>query len=1102
MSRGRGSSFEYRVLGPVEVLYAGEPIAVTAPKERDLLALLLLAANRPVPAEELIDGLWGSSPPATARTTLQNYVKRLRRALAAAGDREVLATTPGGYLLRSDQAFLDLREFGQLTGAAAEAAERGDHAAASARLRAALALWRGDALAGCRAERLSLTEAPRLDESRAVAFENRIESDLRLGRHADVLGEIRAETARHPLRERLHGHLMTALYRSGHRSEALAAYQHARELLVRELGLEPGPELISLHARILADDPGLLAAAASPLAPAARTEPRERAAPAAALPAQLPPSVPVLVGRQESRRALDGMLARPGSTSPGAVGIVLLTGEGGVGKTALAVHWGHHRRDRFPDGQLFVDLRGHHEGRPLRPIDALGRFLHALAVATDRIPTQEAEAAALFRSLCAGRRLLIVLDNAHSADQVRPLLPGSAHCLVLVTSRDSLAGMVARDGAVPLRVPVLEAAEAAEQLTAIIGESRVTAEPEAARALVSACAHLPLAIAITAAHLALHPDRPLSEQLARLSTEGLTALEVPGDRRAAIRAVFDLSYVALSPGAARLFRLLGLVPGGDITLPAAAALAATTPASAAGHLDELTRSHLLEQRSHGRYTFHDLLRAYAAELSAEHDPEPDRAAALDRLSSWYLGGVDAAARLIHPNAIRIPLDASPDGLRFTDAATALDWLDTERENAVAVVRQCARTGPRRTAWLLSDALRPYMMRRSYAADWLAVASAGLAAAEAESDLPGQAAAHRSLSSAYLNLSDYRRSMRHDRLAVELYRRTGSAEGLSSAHNSLCLASWFAGDLEEALHHGEQAALQCRAAGFREGGAIVAGNLGAILHEMGRLSEAEAQLKRALRMYDEPHVRSDSPITERNLGAVLHDQGRREAATHLHRAADLQRGSGHQPDLAYTLFWLALHAMRSGDRTTALAHLDEGFELATGEARAESYLYVGRATLAQNVGNHGSALRHFDTAIELAKRCDARAPELRAHVGAAESHLRDGRLPEAAEFAEYARTLAATSGYRLIHGQALRIQAELDLAAGAHRSAADRAEHALTIQARAGHLTAQADTLVVLGHVRHRTGDTAGARLHWHAALSILESVGTSRTGHVRDLLAP
>ncbi|WP_406512659.1 tetratricopeptide repeat protein [Streptomyces sp. NBC_00161] len=1102
MERERGGLFDYRILGPLEVVCGGEPVAVTAPKERDLLVLLLLRADQVVPAEDLIDGLWGDAPPTTARTTLQNYIKRLRHVLRSAGcDGDVLATRPGGYVLLLEHAVLDLREFDRLTAAAAEAAERGDDAAASARLGAALALWRGDALAGSRAEQLTQVEAPRLDDSRMAAFEQRIEAELRLGRHTAVLVDIESAIARNPLRERLYGQLMLALYRCGRRGEALSAYQRARAKLVGELGLEPGPELHALHRRVLADDPALLDPRPRRTASAGAADGTPVPSRQHALPAQLPASTAVFTGRTDALRRLDMLLPVGGDETSGAVRIGLVTGQAGAGKTSLAVHWGHRRRDRFPDGQLYVNLRGHSAGRPLRPLDALSGFLQAFGVPAQHIPAEESRAAALYRSLCTGKRILVVLDNARSAEHVRPLFPGHSECLVLVTSRDSLAGLVARDAAVPMPLGVLEPAEAEKLLLHMIGEARGRAEREAVAELTAACAYLPLAIGITAADLAVHPDRSIADQVARLAGDTLSALQVPGDEESAVRSILDMSYVTLEQPAARLFRLLGLVPGPDVPLPAAAALAGVALPIASELLARLTRTHLLEEHAPDRYAFHDLLRAYALERCEEVDGPRERAAALERLHDWYLGSVDTAVRMFQPEAVRLPVEHGGRGLAFPDTQDAIAWLDAERANTVALVQRATDPESWRFAWSLADALRPYMMRRAYAADWLAVASAGLAAAEADGNPAGQAAAHRSLSSAYLNRSDYEKSTFHDDRALELYRRTGSAQGQAATHNSLSLALWYGGRLEEALVHSRRGADLCRVTGFRLGEAISVGNLGAILHELGRLAEAEDRLVEARELYQGLSLPTALSITVRNLGAVLHDRGQpRRAVEHLEAAASTQRELALHTDLAFTLFWLATASVQAGDRSAALDHIEQGFELATGELRAESYLHTGRALLSQSLGNHDVALRHFRQAAELARRCDARTPELRALTGLAESSLRLGRHGEAAEHAKTARALATASGYRVFAARSLALLAELDLARGGFERAERRARRVLDIQTEAGHPIGRAEALLVLGHALRQAGDEEGTLRAWAQALEVYESLGAGRRHEVRALM--
>ncbi|MEU8773585.1 BTAD domain-containing putative transcriptional regulator [Streptomyces sp. NPDC048606] len=1103
----RGALFDFRILGPLEVRCAGEAVAVTAPKERDLLVLLLLKAGHTVPAEELIDGLWGTTPPTTARTTLQNYVKRLRRVLQPPTNahRELLETRPGGYLLRLDGEFLDLGEFERLVQSAATAAARGDDVTVSARLDAALSHWRGEALAGSRSDYLRQVEGPRLEEARMVAFEQRVDADLRLGRHAAVIAELHTQTARQPLRERLQVQLVLALYRSGRRGDALAAVRKARAHLARELGLEPGPELAALHTRVLADDPALMenrpAAVPPRSAPSGHSDDRGdtgtgSTGPAPSdLPRQLPPTTMVFTGRTEALRRLDELMPAAGPRLPGAARVVRITGQGGVGKTALAAHWGHSRRNRFPDGQLYVDLRGHGGGRPLRAIDALSGFLEALGVAPRDVPTTEERAAARFRSLCADRRLLVILDDARSEEQVRPLLPGSADCMVIVTSRLALSGLVARDGALPVPLPVLEPSEAERMLVNILGPARVSREPEAAAALTAACARLPLAVGISAADLALHPDRTLAQQVTLLAgTDALSALELPGDSQSAVRTVFARSYATLEADTARMFRLLGLLPGKDITAGAASALDGTRPARARAFLDTLTRSHLLEERTVGRYALHDLLRAYARERAHAEEPDSERDAALRRLYDWYLANVDKAARMIQPEMVRLRTYADGADLAFDTLDDAAGWLDAERANIVAMVQRAADEGPLELAWGLADVFRPYLMHSAHTADWLAVGEAGLAAAEADGHAFGQAATHRILSSAHLVLGRYEDSTRHDLAAARLYRSLGAASAEAAACNSLALAAWYAGRLDDAVAHGSRGLTLAKSSSEVVPELIVSSNLGAILHEAGMLLEAEELYESMMGGRAMAHAPTTEGYILRNFAALLHDRGQPvRAAELLARAEEIQRRAGQGPsNLIYTLFWKAVMALQCGDRAGALAHLEEGFSLAGGEVRAEAHLHTARGMLSERTGGHEAALRSFERARELARQCASRKPELDALTGLARCSLALGRTEQARSLAEELLEEATTNGYRLFRGYALTLLAETACQEGNHTEAALRATEAVELQLANAHPRGRADALVALAHALRGAGDTEAAGLRVREAAELWSDFAPQR----------
>jgi DNA-binding SARP family transcriptional activator len=675
---------EFGLLGPLVVRRGTVPVPVASRKQRVVLAALLLRAGRPVTMDDLAEALWGCEPPPSARATIQNYVMRLRRILACPGPAVIL-TQPDGYLISAGAGDLDVSRFERLLAEARAAARKQSWEAAAARAGEALALWRGEPLAEGGSEFLALREGPWLAEMRLQAVEARIEAELHLGLEAEVVAELRHLVVAHPLRERLHAQLMLALHRCGRRAEALAAYQDARRVLVRQLGAEPGNELRELHQRMLSDDPALDVPG----------DPGQAATPTSARPAmprELPGAAASFVGRTAELAALTRLLERGGGAAPGAVVISVIGGTAGVGKTALAVQWAHSVAGRFPDGQLYVNLRGYDPGQPVLASAALAGFLRALGVPGRDIPVAEDERAARYRSLLAGRRVLVVLDNAASEEQARPLLPGARGCAAVVTSRDALAGLVARDGALRLELDLLPPGDAVGLLRALIG-ARVDAEPEPAAALAAQCARLPLALRLAAQLGQARPAASLAGLAGELADQQrrLDLLDAGGDPRTAVRAVLSWSYRHLDAATASGFRLLGLHPGPDLDLRAAAALTGLAPGQAARLLGRLAQAHLIQPARPGRYGMHDLLRAYATEQATCQDSERERRAALTRLSDHYQRDNAAAAGIPAPAAGQ-PAEGRRKPSRTAHvltAETAHAWLDVGRSSLAAV----ARTGP-------------------------------------------------------------------------------------------------------------------------------------------------------------------------------------------------------------------------------------------------------------------------------------------------------------------------------------------------------------------------------------------------------------------------
>ncbi|MFH8976112.1 BTAD domain-containing putative transcriptional regulator [Streptomyces sp. NPDC017890] len=668
------AALRFCVLGPVRAWRGEEPLATGSPQQRALLAALLLREGRTATAAELIDALWGEEPPSQALAALRTYASRLRKVL----DPGVLVSESGGYAVRGlDDGALDLAVVQDLAAEAEKARGAGDLCHARDVLRRALARWDGEVLAGVPGP-YAETQRVRLEEWRLQLLETRLDMDLEQGCHAETVSELTALTAAHPLRERLRELLMLALYRSGRQAEALAVYADTRRLLADELGVDPRPGLQELQQRILRADPGL----AEPSTPAAET------AAAPVRPAQLPATVPDFTGRASFVRELSDVLS---SSADGATGRVMavsaLAGIGGVGKTTLAVHVAHRARAAFPDGQLYVDLQGA-GARAAEPETVLGSFLRALGTDDSAVPDSLEERAALYRSVLDGRRVLVLLDNARDAAQVRPLLPGTEGCAALVTAR---VRMVDLAGAHLVDLDVMSPDEALALFTKIVGEERVTSEREAALDVVGACGFLPLAIRIAASRLAARRTWTVSVLAAKLADERRRLDELQaGDL--AVKATFELGYGQLERAQARAFRLLGLADGPDISLAAAAAVLDLPVEDTEDLLESLVDTSLLESAAPGRYRFHDLVRLYAR-ACAERDEHPpsERGAALSRLLDFYLATAAGVYAIERPGDRLVDgLEATEyPGLTFTEGSAALDWLYTEAAPLLACVRQTA-----------------------------------------------------------------------------------------------------------------------------------------------------------------------------------------------------------------------------------------------------------------------------------------------------------------------------------------------------------------------------------------------------------------------------
>jgi DNA-binding SARP family transcriptional activator/tetratricopeptide (TPR) repeat protein len=888
-----------------------------------VLGLLAAQANHVVSRDELIDGIWGEDQPASAVNALHVHIARLRAALepdrAHRAPGRVLMASKQGYLLRLAPGQLDVEVFAERLAAARELSQAGDLTDAAASYAAALKLWRGAALAGIPGPWAEIARAG-LGEQRLTAIEEHIDAILALARPADAARQLVELVRVHPLRERFSSQLMLALYRCGRQADALAVFAAARRVLVDQLGIEPGPQLRELQSLVLTADPSLDLAPRAGAAAVAGVLAR-------AAPAQLPGDVAAFTGRAGELAELDLLLADGTAGQPSALMIAVVSGTAGVGKTALAVHWARRAASAFPDGQLYVNLRGYDPGQPVLPADALAGFLRGLGVAGEDVPPGEDERAAAYRSLLNARRVLVVLDNAASVEQVLPLLPGSPSCLVLVTSRDSLAGLVARHGARRLNLDTLPLDDAIGLMRALIG-ARVDAEPGAAAALAGQCARLPLALRVAAELAAANSGSRLDELARELADEQrrLDLLDAGGDGRTAIRGVFSWSYRHLPAEAARAFRLAGLHPGPLFDAYAIAALTGVTATQARDVLALLARAHLVHQAAAGRYGMHDLLRAYATELAAAQDGAA-RDAALTCLYDYYLGTAASAMDALVPGErhyrpgappVRSPAPsvASPDEAR--------GWLDTERATLVAMAVHTAMRGAPGHATGLAATMYRYLETGGHYADAVTIHSharhaarvLGDRAAEATAltnlgiiswrqgryqqaadyhqeaqaasveiaDRTGQAHAVANLGAVYERQGDYGRATRCHQQALALFRETGDRTGEARALGNLGSVAGRQGHYEQAVSWYQQALAVFRDSGDQVGEASALPDLGVAYQRQGRYEEAFGCYHQALALFRVSGDRTGEAEALNGLGEILLATGRTEEARVKHSAA--------------------------------------------------------------------------------------------------------------------------------------------------------------------------------------------------------------------------
>ncbi|MGK3200255.1 BTAD domain-containing putative transcriptional regulator [Amycolatopsis sp. MEPSY49] len=945
---------EFLLLGPVEVRSGAAHLRLTSERQRALLAALLLAPGVVCPPHRLIELIWGESPPRSAAANLRTHVGQLRRQLTTldGGARRIHARA-GGYSIEVRPDELDVDRFDGLATAGQRALVDGDDERAAEILRRATALWRGRPLANLPVTPAIDGEVQRLTESWLAVVEHHCRARLNLGACAEVAGELRRLVVEHPLHERLWALLMLALAGAGQQAAALDAYDTIGSRLAGELGTEPGPALREAHLAVLRQE-------SVPVT----SRPR---------PAQLPRASAGFRGRQAELLALDRLL--PGGAGP-RLGVVV--GTAGVGKSDLVTQWAHRVRDRFPDGQLYADLR-----RTTPPGPILRRFLRALGVAPRQIPEDLDEAAALYRSVLADKAVLCVLDDALDPGQIRPLLPAAPNCSVLVTSRSRLDELVAFDGAQRVTVDVLDAADAVAVLAAAIGPERAAREPAATDELAETCARLPIALRISGAQLRHRVGRRVADHLAEVHAHGvLDSLTTDGET-SAVRLAYDLSYDALDAGSRRVFRLLGLVPGPDTTVAAAAALTGDPASAVARRLERLALAHLVQEHAPGRYRLHDLLHRYAAERAELDCTEDERDTATLALLDHYLGRATAAAALLHPFVLRRHVPRA-DRTTFDGEEAARTWLSGEVPNLVAAIRHAHDHEYHELAWQLVEALRGHSMN-TWLPEGLELARIGLEAATATQRADLRAAAHNNLAANHALRYDFAPATTHFEAALRLYRDLGFQRGVTGVLENLATLYLVTGDLDRA---------------------------GTLFAEAGALEPAR------------------NPICLRNLGVLHEYRGRLAEASAIHAAHAAETGS------ADDLILLARVRARGADYEKAFSAAEAAAERArrSNERCAESHALAVLSRIHAGTGDASQAIRLAEEALERGRGIGDPGAEIAGHTALAVSGIAGGHHQRALLSGHHALRLARRTGTRFEECEALMTIGRIHEAAGAREQA--------------------------------------------------------------------
>ncbi|MFI6098134.1 AfsR/SARP family transcriptional regulator [Lentzea sp. NPDC051213] len=974
---------EFCLLGPFEVLQSGQPVRLGGARQRKLLAILLLNANRAVPADQLIDALW-HHPPSSVRQQIHNSVGGLRRTLADLACDARVTRTDTGYRLDIAEELTDLHHFHEGSRAAREAEALGDLPEAIKLLSSALSAWRGEALSGLDGLAIE-TAAAKLNESRLTALELLAAYRMREQEYGAIIAELTPLVRQHPLRESLRATLMRALHLSGRSADALAVYEEGRNALVNELGLDPGTELRDLQLGILKGT----VTVARPETPKPKSSPPDRRLSRF----YLPHDTNDFSGRSAELNELAEKVLR---TEPTTLVISAIDGMGGVGKTTLAVHFAHQVAEQYPDGQYFVDLHGFSAGvEPLSAEQALEQLLRDSGVPPELIPSGAQARGALWRSQLAGTRSLVLIDNVVDAAQVRPLLPGSAGVLVVVTSRRRLTAL---DGTVPVSLDVLPPDEAASMFAGVIGERRANQEPEAVAEAVRLCGYLPLAIRIAAARLRDRSSWTVADLVGRIRGHAHRARFLQIEDRN-VMAVLKLSHRYLPALQSKVFRLLSLHPGTEYDAWSTAALAGITVEQAESCLDELFDFNLLKQNSPGQYHFHDLVRDCAIQLVNETDSAQERRAASHRLLDYYLAATEEWCRALSTASSqrRFSDNLPPQEVRpATSSTDATAVLGLEFPNLTAAARFAADNGWHGHAWRLVCAMEPYLTLNNYGGQSYELYAAAAEAANRDGDSFGESLCWSGLAAVCRERGHKEESILHIGTALELARRAGDYQRESALLIHLGLMYLDQDDYVAAEEHFRAAQALIAQDDKHPNHSTITNNLAVVFRELGRFDESLEHLNRSLELMPPKHV-VGRLVTMCNIGMVQHAQRRHEeAARTLDEVLSGCEAIDYQPGIALAHVALCNVHRALGNPTTSVEHgrsaLTLARQLRMHRVECEALSSLAEAALAAEDVNHAEKV--YAQALERSTHFSFARFEARALEGLAHAARRRGDIAEA------------------------------------------------------------------------------------------------------------